>query len=121
MHENNTSTPEVRPATPILASQVTESNWLAHLKQCRDNGTLDRLSVALANRQDVRVRRSSGAMQWWTLNNWGHAGRSWSVKLEHVDGDLFKTIRLEDLLAWNPELDVANEWKRPEHARRGDL
>lgn len=94
-------------AAKIRASEVTEANWLPHLTQCRDNGTLARISDVQKSGTTVLVRRSDGTMQPCTIVDWGFAGRAWTVAWGEGEARRFKLIDLEDLLQWNPNLDAA--------------
>ena len=92
----------------IKASDVTEENWLPHLTQCRDNGTLARIAKAQKFGEAVLVKRSDGSMQSCTIVGWGYAGRLWDVVWGEGDDRRYKHVKLENLLEWNPRLDAAH-------------
>jgi hypothetical protein len=93
----------------IRASDVTEDNWLPHLIQCRDNGTLERISEAKETGATVLIRRSDGSMQPCQIVGWGYGCRQWDVAWGEGDDRRYKSVRLENLLQWNLNLDASVE------------
>jgi hypothetical protein len=104
----------------IRASDVTEENWLPHLIQCRDNGTLARITDAQETGAAVLVKRSDGSMQLCQIVGWGFGCRLWDVAWGEGDERRYKHVELEKLLEWNPSLDASVEPAAPPAVGSGE-
>ena len=94
-----------------------KDQWLIDHGRRAVDGTYKRIDAVVEDRIPVKIRRSSGEMvSGYVLENarvvaivaWGVGAEGWSqdgcCKYRLLPGVMSKTVKVDDLLAWNPDL-----------------
>ena len=93
-----------------------KDQWLIDHERRAEDGTYRRIDAVVEDRTPVKIKRSSGEMvSGYVLENarvvaivaWGVGAEKWSqdgCKYRLPPGVMSKTVKVDDLLAWNPWL-----------------